>query len=83
MLNFYLRKSCCKYAKCIAISVLKSFKKLIILVQNLVDSLFLKARAYLSAHLVKVCSNDARIAWKIAGTVLFLSPVDAAVGRMV
>lgn len=59
------------------------FKKFIILVRNLVDSLFLRARTYLSTYLVKACSNDARIAWKIAGTVLFLSSVDADVGRMV
>lgn len=57
----------------------QSFKKLIILV--LVDSLFLRVRTYLSTYLVKACSNDARIAWKIA--VLFLSSVDADVGRMV
>lgn len=32
--------------------------------------------------LLKVHSSDARIAWKIAGAMLFLSPVDAAVGTI-
>lgn len=46
---YILSRKCAKYT--IAISMSKSLRKLIILVRNFVDSLFLRARTYLPTYL--------------------------------